>query len=89
MIKAPIRKNADVNENGERSKLNVKYFQRLLKLVAGFRLIALISHVVFIMLKMGTGQKTKSGLIIVHLIKVFFYRLDFSINQTTIHKKLT
>ena len=59
MIKAPIRKNADVNENGERSKLNVKYFQRLLKLVAGFRLIALISHVVFIMLKMGTGQKNK------------------------------
>ena len=42
----PIRKNADTSENGIRSNPNFKYFHRLLRLVTGLRLIALMSHVV-------------------------------------------
>jgi len=45
-MKDPIRKNADTSENGIRSNPNFKYFHRLLRLVTGFRLIALMSHAV-------------------------------------------
>ena len=52
----PIRKNIEENEKGKMSIPNTKYLNTPFRLETGFRLIALIFHVVFIMLKFKKYQ---------------------------------